>query len=151
MSLFASSSGVHELERRSRLQRQINRLAGSPRSCSRSRSGQVTITLRNCTSASRRTSTALRRASKEQLQRLTTLPGTGQAQRLARERRPGGTDRIKRVVLAPQPALVTGAASDLQHRLAATAQMAGKSGTLVTGAFYRPHASAAAVLLDEPQ
>jgi hypothetical protein len=70
---------------------------------------------------------------------------------LARECRPGGADRVQRVVFASQPPLVTRAASDLEHCLAATAQVASKPGTVMTGAFDGPHASAAAVLLDKPQ
>jgi hypothetical protein len=87
----------------------------------------------------------------KQPQRLTPLPSSRQAQRLARERRPRGADRVQRVILAPQPPLVTRAASDLEHRLAASTQMASKPGTVMTGTFDGPHASAAAVLLDKPQ
>jgi hypothetical protein len=61
-SLVASSSAPADVERCMRLQRSSGLPTGSRRSCWRGRSGAVTITARGCVSASRRTSTALRRA-----------------------------------------------------------------------------------------
>jgi hypothetical protein len=62
-TIVASRSGVRELERRKRLQRRTSSPTGSRRSSCRSISGAVTITLPSWTSATRRTSTALLRAS----------------------------------------------------------------------------------------
>jgi hypothetical protein len=111
----------------------------------------VTITLRSCTSASRRTSTALRRASKSSRKRFASLPGSRQGERLARQCCAGGTDRVERVVFPLQPPLVTRAAADLEHRLAAAAQVAGKPGTVVASAFDRPDASTGLLLCETPR
>jgi hypothetical protein len=62
--MVASWAGVREPERRKRLQRLSSSPSGSRRSSSRSSSGAVTITLRSCTSATLRVSTAVRLASK---------------------------------------------------------------------------------------
>src|SRR6266508_4609275 len=87
---------------------------------------------------------------KQQTQRLAPLSGSRQRQRPARESRSCRSDRVQRVILATQPLLVTSAAADLEHRLAVTAQMASKPGTVMTCAFDRPNAATAAVLLDKP-
>ena len=91
-------------------------------------------------------------ASKQQQpQRLASLPGSRQGERLARQRCAGGADRVERVVLTLQPPLVAWAAADLEHRLAAAAQMTGKPGTVMACTLDRPHASAICINLSETQ
>ena len=99
-SRVASSSAV-VLERRRRLQRSSSLPVGSSRSSSRSRSGAVTITPRSCPSASRPTSTALRRATNNNRSASRRSPLRGRASvSLASAAVPCGPRRARRLCRA---------------------------------------------------
>ncbi len=83
--IVASSSGARE-ERRKRLQRLSSSPNGSRRSWLRSSSGAVTMTLRSWTRATRRVSTALRRASNSSRSASPCCPARGVARCLVRAR-----------------------------------------------------------------
>ena len=88
-------------------------------------------------------------ASKQQQpQRLASVPRSRQGERLARQRCASSADRLERVVLPLQPPLVASARADLEHRLAAAAQLASKPGTVVACALDRPDASASLLLCE---
>ena len=135
---IASSSGVRELERRKRLQRRSScppaavaaRRAGSP-ARSRSRCGAARARRgarrRRCGARAR----AARRASCRSPDRGSARAVLASAERAAR-------DRIERVVLALQSPLAASATTDLDHRLAAAAEVASETGAVVAGAFDRP-------------
>jgi hypothetical protein len=83
-------------------------------------------------------------------QRLLLLSRARQCQRLGRESGSGGADRLEGVVLAAQSPFGARRAAHLEHRLAALAQIADKTGTVVASALNRPDTSAAAAALCEP-
>ena len=103
------------------------RPTGNCRSSSRRLAGAVTITLRSCTSASRRTSTALRRASKSTRNASCRCPERGSGSRLAAQGRARSPNRVEWVVLALQPPLATCRAAAFVHRLAASGQVASQA------------------------
>src|SRR5207247_1779772 len=122
-SRVASSSGAAPVERRRRLQRSSRRWTGSPRSSSRRASGAVTITLRSCTSDFAADVDGAASGNEQEPQRLASLSGSRQRQRLARTSGASGADRIELVVLAAQPPLVPWQAANLEHGLVVFAQM----------------------------
>jgi hypothetical protein len=75
----------------------------------------VTITLRGWTSATRRTSTALRHA-----QRLLAPSRAWQGQRLGRDSCTRGADRVEWIVFAAQPPLDAGVPADFEDRFTLT-------------------------------
>ena len=70
---------------------------------------------------------------------------------VARERCTGGTDRVESVVFAAQPPLATRAAARLEHRFAAAAQIASKTGAVMACSFDCPDAPAVRVLVGKAQ
>ncbi len=112
---------------RKRLQRSSRHRSGSAYNFSRSGSGAVTITLRSCTSARRRTSRAPAR-DQQQSQRFASLAHPRQDERLARQRRACGTDRVERVVFAAQPPLVARATAAVDSLRLVALVAAGYSG-----------------------
>ena len=119
---------------------------GSRRSSSRSCSGAVTITLRSWTSATRRTSTALRRESSSTRSASWRWParGSGAASRprvqhrAARIASSGSSlPRSRRSARAWRPTL--------EHRLAAIAEVTSEPGTVMAGTLDRPDTHAASV------
>ena len=78
-------------------------------------------------------------------QRLLPLSRAWQRQRLSRKPGTCSADRVERVVLAAQSPLRAGVAADLEHRLAAIAQVASQPGAVVAGALDRPGTNAARV------
>ena len=121
----------------------------SPRSSSRSRSGAVTITPRSCVSASRRTSTALRRATSSSRSASRRSPDRGNASvslaSAARAVRAASSVSS----LPPSRLSARGARADLEHRLATSREEAGKAGAVAACALDRPGAPARRIALDE--
>ena len=138
--MIASSSGVRELERRKWLQRRSSFPSGSRRSSSRKLSGAVTITLRSWTIATRRTSTALRRASKSRRSASCRSPERGSARVVLASAERATSCRVQQVVLASQSTLAPSSRADLVYRLGAAAQVASQAGAVVADPFDRPDA-----------
>jgi hypothetical protein len=109
----------------------------------------VTITLRSCTSASRLTSTALRRAINSSPQRFASLARAGKRELVAGQRRPRDPDSVERVVLAGQAPLAARCAADLEHSFALLTQRAAQTGPVTAAALDRPRPLAAGHLLGE--
>jgi hypothetical protein len=105
---------------------------------SRSRSGAVTITPRSCPSASRRTSTALRRATSKSRSASRRSPLRGSARASPGKGCPRRPRRVERVVLAAQASLGPRGTADLEHGLATAGEVKGKSGAVAAGALDRP-------------
>ena len=99
--------------------------------------GAVTITLRSCTSASRPTSTALRRAISNKRSASRRSPERGSASvslaSAARAVRIASSESS-----CPQPALASWLAADLEHRLAVATEKACESGAVVSDALDCP-------------
>jgi hypothetical protein len=111
--------------------------SGSPRSCRRSGSGAVAITARGWLSASRRTSTALRRATSSS-RSASPRTGSRQGEPVAGERGRRGSGGIQSVVFAAQPPLGSRRAADLEHQLAASSEIAAQPGAVAAAALNRP-------------
>jgi hypothetical protein len=89
--------------------------------------------------------------NQQQPQRLASLPHPGHTDRRARQRRAYRTHRVERVVLAAQPPLVAGAATALEHRLTAVAQVTREAGAVMTDALNRPDTRTRRVSISEAQ
>ena len=116
---------------------------------SRSSSGAVTITLRSCTSASRRTSTALRRATISSRSASRRCPARGSASVSLASAARAARVASSASSLPLQPPLVARAAASLEHRLAAAAEIASEPGAVMACALDRPDAAAGCVLVSE--
>jgi hypothetical protein len=72
-------------------------------------------------------------------------------ERLGRERRACGPNRVERIVLPAQAPLAAQAAADLEHRLALLIEVAGEAGAVVAAPFDPPDANAARMTTGEAQ